>query len=95
MQTHEIYLQNLKCGGCAATVRTKVGSIQGIEVLEVDLEAHRVRFQTEETAAGDLLQRAKEVLRQAGYPEVGADNTLANKAMSYVSCAIGRIEGAD
>ena len=61
----------------------------------VDLEAQRVQFSTSDLEAETALEQAKQALKAAGYPEVGADNTLVNKAMSYVSCAIGRMDGGE
>jgi len=95
MQTHELHIQNLKCNGCASTVRNKVSAIPGIQEVVVDLETHRVQFSAADADIEAVLVQAKHALKAAGYPEVGDDNTLANKAMSYVSCAIGRIEGAE
>ncbi len=92
MQTQEIIIQNLKCNGCASTVRNKMSAIPGISEVVVDLETNRVQFRVADSDSEAVLVQAKHALKAAGYPEIGDSNTLANKAMSFVSCAIGRMD---
>ncbi|WP_299106520.1 heavy-metal-associated domain-containing protein [uncultured Tenacibaculum sp.] len=83
----EVYIENLKCGGCAATIKKGVSNISGVEEVDVDVEKSIVSFSSEES----LLTEVKEKLSKLGYPEVGDTNTIVHKAKSFVSCAVGRV----
>ena len=37
------------------------------------------------------LESAKTILMQNGYPEIGIENSIATKAKSFVSCAVGKM----
>lgn len=81
-------IQNLKCGGCAHTINTKLNDLENISDVEVDNKNCSVTFSytTEST-----LSEAKTLLAKLGYPEVGDQNAITTKAKSFVSCAIGRM----
>jgi len=83
-----IFIQNLKCGGCANTIIKKVSALKGISEVEVDNETNSVSFvsQNEE----DTLV-VKHELNVLGYPSIEASNSLMRKAKSFVSCASGRV----
>ncbi|WP_406683197.1 heavy-metal-associated domain-containing protein [Seonamhaeicola sp. MEBiC1930] len=81
-------IQNLKCGGCANTIRTKLSELEYIENVEVNNENDTVTFSYQNE---DTLNIAKNLLSKLGYPEVGDKNALTTKAKSFVSCAIGRM----
>ena len=86
MKTIEIL--NLKCGGCVNTVKKGLLSIDGIEVVEVDLENSNVMIPTEDE---QVLIQVKAKLSKMGYPELGDANTILHKAKSFVSCASGKM----
>ncbi len=79
---------NLKCGGCVNTVKKGLLSIEGIDKIEVDLEASKVTVFTENE---DVITKAKAKLSKMGYPEIGDANTMMHKAKSFVSCATGKM----
>lgn len=83
-----LQIVNLKCGGCANSIKKGLLSINGIQDIEVNLETGEVSF---ESTSEELIITVKEKLAGMGYPEVGDDNTLIHKAKSFVSCASGRI----
>ena len=83
-----IHIENLKCGGCAATIKKGISKINSVETVEVDEETSEVTIFHKE----DVIQEIKEKLIGLGYPESGEKNTIMHKAKSYVSCALGRIE---
>ncbi|CAL2104040.1 Heavy metal transporter [Tenacibaculum sp. 190130A14a] len=87
----EVYIENLKCGGCAATITKGLSSIKGVDEVKVDVEKSLVSFSSEES----LLSEIKEKLSKLGYPEVGDKNTIMHKAKSFVSCAVGRVNKED
>lgn len=81
-------IQNLKCGGCANTIITKLGELNHLSKINVDNTNDSVSFNylTEES-----FTEAKTLLAKLGYPIVGEKNALTTKAKSFVSCAVGRI----
>lgn len=83
-----ITIQNLKCGGCANTISTKLIEINGISDVSVDVDNSTVTFMHE--TAGSLVN-AKQKLAAIGYPESGDKNSVISKAKSFVSCATGKI----
>ncbi len=83
----EIIVQNLKCGGCASTITKGVDSLEGITNVKVDVETSTVSFDTEL----DNLEFVHEKLAQMGYPADGDANSIGQKAKSFVSCAVGRM----
>ncbi|WP_233861282.1 heavy-metal-associated domain-containing protein [Tenacibaculum piscium] len=85
--TQEIYIENLKCGGCANTIINGLTAIQGVNEVKVDVEKSLVTL----NATEESLILSKEKLAKLGYPEVGSENTVLHKAKSFVSCAVGKI----
>ena len=83
-----IEILNLKCGGCATTVKNGMLSIEGISEVKVDLERSEVTIDSKNEM---VVLSAKEKLSKMGYPEIGDVNTMLHKAKSFVSCASGRI----
>lgn len=83
-----IEIVNLKCGGCANTIKKGVLSVEGITEVEVDLETSKVNVNSESES---VLKAVKEKLSKMGYPEAGDANTILHKAKSFVSCATGRM----
>jgi len=86
----EIYIENLKCGGCANTIINELKSVNEISEVNVDVEKSLVTLITNETT----LEIVREKLSKLGYPEVGDENTILHKAKSFVSCAVGRVNKA-
>lgn len=84
----EIQIENLKCGGCATTIKKGLLTIDGINEVDVDVEKSIVLILSEK----DNLQEIKIKLSKLGYPEVGNKNTVLHKAKSFVSCAVGKID---
>ncbi|MEQ6123700.1 heavy-metal-associated domain-containing protein [Pseudotenacibaculum sp. MALMAid0570] len=86
--TTTIHIENLKCGGCAATIRKGILSIDSVDNVEVDVETSEVKV----SHTKDVVTHIKEKLSKLGYPEAGDKNTVLHKAKSFVSCAVGRLE---
>tara|TARA_R110002051_G_scaffold70198_1_gene126108 strand:+ start:378 stop:647 length:270 start_codon:yes stop_codon:yes gene_type:complete len=82
-----ILVQNLKCGGCAHTISTKLATIENISNLQVNVEESKVSFDysNEEDAF-----KVKETLKNLGYPSIEDSNSFSSKAKSFVSCATGK-----
>jgi len=88
MMKTNIQIENLKCGGCAATIKKGIIAVKGVEDVTIDIENSIVTISSETST----LDEVKAKLSKLGYPEVGSENTLVHKAKSFVSCAVGRIE---
>ena len=86
MTTLEI--QNLKCGGCAHTISSKLNNLEGIQNVSVDTESNAVSFENEFTNG---VETAILLLSKLGYPVNGDANSIGKKAKSFVSCALGRV----
>ena len=88
--SYEISVENIKCGGCANTITTKLNAIDAVEASDVDVEKGVVSI------TGDEAQKAAvtELLLKLGYPETGTAEGLKAakaKAKSFVSCAVGKM----
>ncbi|MDP5078070.1 MAG: heavy-metal-associated domain-containing protein [Nonlabens sp.] len=82
-----ITVQNLKCGGCAATIIKRLNDQGGISHVEVTPVDSVVQFNYD--TLNDLAI-AENSLIDLGYPTAGSENKLKNKAMSFISCASGK-----
>ena len=83
-----IEILNLKCGGCANTIKKGVSSIEGVSEVTVDLDTSKVKVETDDET---IILSVKKKLSKMGYPEIGDANTMLHKAKSFVSCASGRM----
>lgn len=84
-------VENIKCGGCANSIKHKLLEQDGVFEVDVVIEEGLVKIVAEK----DVLVETKQILAQLGYPEKGSVQGLENlgaKAKSFVSCAIGRME---
>ena len=84
----ELIIQNLKCGGCANTIVTKLSEVNNISNVSVDVESSMVTF--EHVFENDI-DKAVEKLASLGYPVEGDKNSVISKAQSFVSCEVGRL----
>jgi copper chaperone len=84
----QIVIENLKCGGCAATIKKGLLKLNNITEVAVDVEKSIVTITSEK----ENLEGVKEKLSKLGYPEVGHTNTVLHKATSFVSCAVGKLD---
>jgi len=81
-------IQNLKCGGCANTIITRLNTINGIDTVTVSNYTNSVSFNYSDE---NSLNTSIELLSKLGYPVEGEQNPLSKKAKSYVSCVVGRM----
>ena len=84
----DIQIENLKCGGCASTIKKGLSSIKGLQEIEIDIENSTISVNSNAT----ILEEIKSKLSALGYPVVGDKNTVIHKAKSFVSCAIGKLD---
>ncbi|NQX85556.1 MAG: cation transporter [Flavobacteriaceae bacterium] len=87
--TTTLNIQNLKCHGCANTIRKRLSELDDVTEVTVNNEHHSVTFDhSQDTTITDVSR----LLSQLGYPIIGENNSFGKKAKSFVSCAIGRID---
>ena len=84
-----IIVQNLKCGGCANTITTKLSQLENVTNILVDTESSTVSFVA--ISSEDALS-VKEKLKTLGYPSIEDANGVLSKAKSFVSCAAGKMK---
>jgi copper chaperone CopZ len=86
METLEIFVENIKCGGCMSGIKKALLEFKGVKSVEITLEEEKILIQ------GEHLDRTTYInkMDSMGYPEKG-NNTLFKEAKSYVSCAIGKV----
>lgn len=81
-------VQNLKCGGCAKTISNKLSGIKEIKDVIVEKDSSSVSFDHQSADDASLV---KETLRKLGYPTIDDENSIVDKAKSFVSCASGKM----
>lgn len=86
--TTSIFIENLKCGGCAATIKKGILGITSVSSVDVNVDTSEVKI----SHTDNVIETIKDKLSKLGYPESGDKNTLVHKAKSFVSCAVGRME---
>ncbi len=88
MKTTEILVDNIKCHGCANTIKREVSKIKNVSDVNVDVEKGAVCVTHDGNT--ELEENVSQKLRKLGYPLQGTGGR-GNKVKSYVSCAIGRM----
>ena len=91
---YQVKVENIKCGGCASTIRSKLEAIEGVSGVDVQVEDGIVSIE----AAEDTREAVTARLTSLGYPESGTAEGIAAakaRARSFVSCAVGRLSSDD
>lgn len=86
-----IEVENVKCGGCAGSIRKGLLALDGVGAVDVDIEGGIVEVQADDGLRPEIARK----LAAMGYPEVGTVQGLRSagaKAKSFVSCAVGRMD---
>jgi len=87
---YDISVENIKCGGCANTITTRLNALDVIDSCEVDVERGIISINGDESSKEEVSQ----LLLKLGYPESGTAEGLkaaTAKAKSFVSCAVGKM----
>ena len=87
MKTEEIKIANLKCNGCASTIRKELLNIKGINHVDVELEKDAVEVSYENIDRAIIINK----LHSLGYPEATKKNGLLLQLKSFTSCMVGRV----
>jgi copper chaperone len=92
-KTDVIFIDNLKCGGCEASIKNALKKMEGVDKVFINHTDETVSVVHSELVRRDSLTQT---LRGLGYPEKGTTEGLGkvlSNSKSYISCAIGRLEG--
>jgi copper chaperone len=85
--TYDLIVENIKCSGCAHTIKTGLSKLPGVESVDVDIPNGVIHIETHaETKRESLIEK----LHHMGYPEPGKGSGITT-ATSFVSCMIGRV----
>ncbi|WP_019625046.1 heavy-metal-associated domain-containing protein [Thioalkalivibrio sp. ALJT] len=88
----KIEVENIKCGGCASSIRKGLLQVEGVTGAEVDVEGGAVEVEAPDSAREAITAK----LASMGYPETGSVSGLRSasaRAKSFASCAVGRMSG--
>jgi copper chaperone len=88
MQTEKIIVANLKCDGCATTIKNKLSTIEGVRSVNVNTDEDFVEIEHEGITNREIFIKK---LNSLGYPEATAENGLLTQLKSYASCMVGRL----
>jgi copper chaperone CopZ len=86
MERELIIVENVKCNGCANTIKRSLGSLPGVQEVLVDIEQSTVEVVGIEKMDRETLVTK---LLDMGYPEIGK-GSLWQTGQSYVSCMLGK-----
>jgi len=85
-------VENVKCGGCASTLKKKLAPLFGDVEVNLDVHPRQITLEIEEEQMPEL----QTALREIGYPlssdALGLLDTASTKVKSFVSCAVGRMD---
>ena len=88
-QTFEVL--NVKCGGCANTLTTKLADTFGEVVVNLEIEPRQITLEVEDANIPAL----RKALKSLGYPMSDEDLStiegFTTTAKSFVSCAVGKM----
>lgn len=88
MQKEEIIIANLKCDGCATTIKNKLSEFEGVTKVDVDNDKDLVTVEHDDKTKREAFTKK---LHDLGYPEATEENGLLLQLKSYASCMIGRV----
>jgi len=86
METQEILVENIKCGGCMTSIKSAIMKFTGVKSVEINLDEEKITVVGKGVKKEAIIRK----LTSLGYPEKG-QNTIFNQAKSYVSCAVGKM----
>ncbi len=83
-------VQNIKCGGCANTLQTKLEPEFGKVDVDLDSMPRTITIYKDDIDEAKL----RDTLKSFGYPMIDEElnfiEEVSSKAKSFVSCAIGK-----
>jgi copper chaperone CopZ len=88
IMTENIIVANLKCGGCASSIKNKLKELHGIDSINIDLDSNNITIIHQGIVNRDIITAQ---LKAIGYPEATEENGLLLQLKSYASCMIGKL----
>jgi copper chaperone CopZ len=88
IMTENIIVANLKCGGCATSIKNKLKELHGIDSINIDLDSNNITIIHQGIVNRDIITAQ---LKAIGYPEATEENGLLLQLKSYASCMIGKL----
>lgn len=85
--THNLYVENIKCSGCAHSIETSLSKVKGVHQVTVDIAQGSIKLDMDEV---NTLKAVIEKLHHMGYPLPGKGSGMTT-ATSYISCLIGKV----
>jgi copper chaperone len=83
----KIVVANLKCDGCATTIKRELQKIKGVADVHVDIDNDAVDVSYSDVDRSAITKK----LHALGYPEATEKNGLLLQLKSYASCMVGRV----
>lgn len=87
-----IVVANLKCSGCANTIKKNLTELEGMEMVMVNHDTGEVEVAYDNQLSRESITKK---LAALGYPEATEENGLLTQIKSYASCMIGKIQNKD
>lgn len=87
MTTEKILVANIKCNGCATTIKNELLKLTGVSAVDVDPQNDAVTLTHDNLHRGEIITR----MHALGYPEATEENGLLLQLKSFVSCMVGRV----
>lgn len=91
MMQQSFEVLNVKCGGCANTLKKSLLEEFGEVEVDLDVEPRIITLEVEE----EKIPKLRQELKSLGYPmsdeNLSGFDTFTTSAKSYVSCAIGKM----
>ena len=92
MKKQTFKVQNVKCGGCANTLMTKLQDQFGSIEVNLEVMPREITLEIDDAQVPTL----REALKSLGYPmadeQLGFVQNTTAQAKSFVSCAVGKFE---
>ena len=88
IMTEKIIVTNLKCGGCASSIKNKLKELHGIDSINIDLDSNNISIIHQGIVNRDIITAQ---LKAIGYPEATEENGLLLQLKIYASCMIGKL----
>ena len=87
MKSEKILVANLKCSGCATTIKRELLTLAGVHQVDVHIEQDAIYVTYDDKQRDSIIER----LHALGYPEATEKNGLLLQLKSYASCMLGRV----
>ncbi len=89
---HTFKVANVKCGGCASTLKSKLREEFGEIEVDLDKMPREISLEIDDDRVEDL----SKALKKLGYPLnselLGFVESTTTKAKSFFSCAVGKVD---